>query len=113
MPTPVQAAQYRRDEARGRTRRLSWLIGGGATAASLALGAVFAQLLPGHSAAATTGSTPPAAPASGQASPPAGTSAPSGSKAASGQQRHRAAASQPAAPPAPVQSQPQVVSGGS
>jgi hypothetical protein len=120
MPTPVQDALYRRDEARWRTRRLSWLAAGGAATASVALGVVFSQLLPGHSAAAgTTGSGSAQQP--GSSGGPAGGSArgsgapsskPPGTPATGSQQPARSQPAQ-APPPAPGPAPPQVVSGGS
>jgi len=113
MPRPVQDALYRRDEARWRTRRLSWLIAGGAMTASVALGVAFSQLLPGHSAAASTagGSQPGAGapvPASGSGQPTGGQARPSHRPA-----RSQPAPSQPTQAPAPAPAPPQVVSGGS
>ncbi len=105
MPRPVPDALARRDEARWRTRRLSWLIAAGAAAATAALGTAFSQLLPGHSAAAAGGSRPPASTAPATAA--------SGAQPGGGQ-GSQPAQSQPAAPaPAPTQAAPQVVSGGS
>ncbi|MGE5135930.1 MAG: hypothetical protein ACM32E_23850 [Gemmatimonadota bacterium] len=113
MPRPVQDPVGRRDEARWRTRRLSWLAAGGAATASVALGVSFAQLLPGHSAAASPagGSQPGAgapAPASGSGQPAGGQARPSRRPA-----QHQPAPAQPSQAPAPAPTPPQVVSGGS
>jgi len=113
MPTPVQEAQYRRDWARWRTRRLSWLIGGGAATGSVVLGALFSQLLPGHSAAAVTRSGAPAGGGSPAGRPTSAPASASATPTHHHRRQHRAAASQAPAPaPAPAQA-PQVVSGGS
>jgi hypothetical protein len=107
VPRTVQDALQRRDEARWRTRRLSWLIGGGAAAASMVLGVLFSQLLPGRSAAAST---------AGAAQPGAAAPAGNGQATAGRPRRHaqsQAGPAQPAQAPAPPPAPPQVVSGGS
>ncbi len=120
MPMPAQDgpdrrqrdARYRRDAAMGRTRRLSWMIAGGAAAAMAALAGVFAQLLPGHSAAASTGAGAPAPAAHPATSSQAGAAPQPAQSSPAGQSSQPVQSSQPAPPPVPS-SAPVVVSGGS
>jgi hypothetical protein len=114
-PDRRHEARYRRDAAMWRTRRLSWLIGAVAATATAALGAVFSQLLPGHTASASTTSRPSApgpAPAqqagSQSATPPASPRA-----SATVSQARPVHTSKPTPVPAPTTAAPVVVSGGS
>ena len=109
MPTSAQDPRYRRDLAQWRTRRLSWLVAGGAATASVALGVAFSQLLPGHSAAATapSGGQGQAGQGGGQGSGSAG----GGSQPAQSQPGQSQPTSAP--PPAPAPAPAQAVSGGS
>lgn len=114
VPGHLFGALDRRDEALWRTRRLSWLVAGGAVTGSVVLGVFFAQALPGHAA------------------PGAGRSAGGGSRAGSGSTLSGAGSAtgqgagsqgnsggqgtgqaQPTPPPAPAPAPPQVVTGGS
>lgn len=109
MPTSAQDPRYRRDMAQWRTRRLSWLVAGGAATASVALGVALSQLLPGHSAAAV-------APSGGHGQPGQAGGQGSGNAGGGGQPaRSRPAQTQPtsAPPPAPAPAPAQAVSGGS
>jgi hypothetical protein len=64
MPLPADHAARRRDHRLAQARRLTLCVAGGATAASLALGAAFAHALPGHRAS-TTAAQPAGAPPQG------------------------------------------------
>jgi hypothetical protein len=96
MPLPADHAARRRDERLAQARRLTLCVAGGATAASLALGAAFAHALPGHRASATA-----AQPAGAQPRRAQPTSAPA------------SPLQQPAQPPATTAAPPQTTSGGS
>jgi len=96
MPLPADHAARRRDERLAQARRLTLCVAGGATAASLALGAAFAHALPGHRASTTT-----AQPAGAQPQRTQPTSMPA------------APLQQPAQPPATTAAPPQTTSGGS
>jgi hypothetical protein len=109
MRLPADHAAPRRDRRLAQARRLTLCVAGGATAASLALGAAFAHALPGHRASAAAAQ--PGAPPNG--------SQPTGTQPASTQpdgQPTRAPASplqQPRQPPATTAAPPQTTSGGS
>ena len=127
MQEHVYRASRRRDERLGRVRKLSLWITGGAAAASLGMGTVFAHAIPGHTMT-TGGSTPatgtsgPAPATSSSTGGTSGTTTQQGSSRSAGRHhRHRLAPPAsapatpkatpkpaPAAPPAPV-----VSSGGS
>jgi len=115
MREHVHSASLRRDQRLAQVRNLTLWIGGGAAAASLALGTVFAHSIPGHAAST---STPGSGGASGGQTATGGT-AHSGQTApasgARGRHHHRLAppASAPASKPAPAPAPPVVTSGGS
>jgi hypothetical protein len=101
MPLPADHAARRRDERLAQARRLTLCVAGGATAASLALGAAFAHALPGHRASTT-------------AAQPAGAQ-PQGTQPTTSQPTSTTASplQQPAQPPATTAAPPQTTSGGS
>lgn len=108
---PADHAARRRDQRLAQARRLTLCVAGGATAASLALGAAFAHALPGHPAS-TTAAQPAGTPTKG--TQPTGTQPTSTQPTAS--QPTSAPASplqQPPQPPATTAAPPQTTSGGS
>ena len=111
MPLPADHAARRRDHGLAQARRLTLCVAGGATAASLALGAAFAHALPGHRAAAAAAQ--PAGPQPSSAPPRH--SRPASARPA-GSQPTSAPASplqQPQQPPTTTAAPPQATSGGS
>lgn len=109
MPFPAHGAAARRDSKLLRIRKLSLWITGGATAASITLGAAFAYALPGHSYS----SAPPTS-SSGSSGTP-GQRSPAAPVHATGGHSHRTRLAPPRQQPAPAptQTQPVVTSGGS
>ena len=116
MREHVHSASLRRDQRLAQVRNLTLWIGGGAAAASLALGTVFAHSIPGHAASTSTSGSGGAS--GGQ--PATGGTAHSGQTAPASQahgrhrHHHRLAppASAPASKPAPAPAPPPVVTSG-
>lgn len=123
MRRPLETAVLRRDNQLDRTRRLSALIAGGATAASIGLAAVLGAAIPGRAAPVSnqTGVQQSGSGTSGGSGTGTGGSSGSRQGAASGSGHqgggqapaHRHRLSAPASPPASTTSPPVVSSGGS
>ena len=121
MPLPADHAARRRDDRLAFVRRLTLWVGGGAAAASLALGTAFAHALPGHRASAAgkqPGGSRPITVQPGRNQPSGAqptTSQPSTGQPATSQPTTPPASpiAQPAQPPATTTAPPQITSGGS
>ena len=122
MPLSAFQAARRRDQRLVRTRRATLWVAGGAAAAALGLGTMFAHALPGHQApaagprsgAATAGARPQGPQPRG--APPASTKpqgASAGRAKAHGSKPQHSPLSQPTAAPSTTPASPQAVSGGS